>query len=158
LITETAVLQDLRFSSDLKFATISKVRFCKTKEPDCAKGTYLSYYNFSSNLVKQFVCLECDPLKYKIIMVHKFLRNIPFDLEDNIGEFHRNIQSPYFVCGDVANVVRDCEYYMDYSNKESKFGKILKKLISRKSRSDESINNILCEMQKRLYWRFCGIF
>jgi hypothetical protein len=122
--TETAVLQDVNFSLDSKRVLISKVRFCIAKVTDCAKGTYLVYSDSSNNLNKQFVCLECDASKFKIIKVHKFLRNIPFDVEENIGTFHRNIQSPYFSCGDVANQITDCEYYMDHSNKESNYSKV----------------------------------
>ena len=119
------MLQDVKISTNLKNASISKVRFCKIKEEDCKKGTYLTYFDESSNIKKQFACLECDPMKHKIIKLHKYFRNIPFDLEEHIGEFHRNIQSPYIVCGDVANVVKNCEFYFDNLIRQSKYGKYI---------------------------------
>ena len=84
---------------------------------DCEVGTYMTYFSAGSNLVESFICLKCDIGKHKIVKLHKLFMSIPFDVEENIGEFNRNLQTPYFVCGDVNVEVPECEFYMDYSYK-----------------------------------------
>lgn len=112
--------------SDLKFKTIiSKTRYCISIKNDCEIGTYLTYYKLNNEIEKEFVCLKCNSTKYKIIKFHKYFYTIPFDTEQSLITFHQNIQSPYFVCGEVNTPVPDCEYYMDYTNKEAPYdGKI----------------------------------
>ena len=117
-ISETQILQNVKLSNSKEDATISDVRYCISKINNCQLGTYITYYSENRKFVVSFICLKCDYDKFKIIKIHKFLKSIPFDVEDNIGTFHRNLNSPYFVCGDVHTEVFNCEFYMDLSNKK----------------------------------------
>jgi hypothetical protein len=121
---ETEILQDIKFSADLMKTTISKVSFCTIKLSNCKKGTFLAYYNEQDKLLKQFVCLECDSDKFKIIKIHRYIFGLPFDVEEPGQPFHRNILTPYFICGDVNTPIDKCQYYMDYTNLESSYNSI----------------------------------
>ena len=64
-----------------------------------------------------FVCLECQPNFVKILKVNEFVNFLPFDIEENIGTYERNLQSPYFECGPTDNLVDKCEFYFNSLNK-----------------------------------------
>lgn len=117
--TQTHVLQDHEISGDALKTTIKSVRFCLAKVPNCHTGTFLPYVLPSGHFNTSFVCLKCDSGKFKVVKQHKHLQYIPFDVENNDPFFHRNIQSPFFTCGDVSTVVDKCEFYMDHDNKVS---------------------------------------
>lgn len=115
----------MMFTTNRQKVSIRKVRFCVPKINHCELGTYLPYYDESDELQQQFVCLKCDVEKHKVVTLNKFIPSIPFDVEEDVGTFHQNIQSPHFVCGDVASVIGNCEYYMDYASKEDAYGTFL---------------------------------
>jgi hypothetical protein len=109
--TETEILQTL--SENPKSFTLNEIRVCQSRIEDCKRGTYLAQFNDMLEIDKQFVCLECHSGFYKVLRMHRTLNSIPFDVEDELALFHRNLQTPYFVCGLVDVPVDNCQFYLD---------------------------------------------
>lgn len=75
---------------------------------------------YINNLVmfeKENVCIECDGGFQKILKINQNMNSIPFQIDT--GKYHRNLQTPYFVCGTVSNAIDNCEYYLDSNNGKS---------------------------------------
>lgn len=121
LITETEVLQTLSINSEnSKSFTLDEIRVCQLKINNCKRGTYFAYVDIIKGKIKtEFGCIECDTGFHKILQINPFINSIPFDVEHEIGVFHRNLDTPYFTCGSINTPIDNCEFYLDADNGKS---------------------------------------